>query len=54
MLYPLLVLLFFIAGMNTIKLETAAIFFLANLYLKQGITSEYVMIVFICMGLLEL
>ena len=33
-----------------IPLETAAIFFLANLFLKQGITSEYVMVDFICMG----
>ena len=29
-------------------LETAAIFFLANLFLKQGISSEYVMVDFIC------
>ena len=27
-----------------IPLETAAIFFLANLFLKQGISSEYVMV----------
>ena len=33
-----------------ILLETAAIFFLANLILKQSISSEYVMINFICMG----
>ena len=38
-----------------IPLETAAIFFLANLFfLKQGICSEYVMVDFICMGLLDL
>ena len=45
------------ADMNTdIPLEMAAIFFLANLYLKhsQGIRSEYVMINFICTGLLHL
>ena len=38
-----------------IQLETAAIFFfLANLSLKQGINSEYVMVGFICMGLIDL
>ena len=37
-----------------IALETAAIFFLANLFLKQGISLEYDMIDFICMGLLDL
>ena len=37
-----------------IPLETAAIFFLANLDLKQGISSEYVMVDVICMGLLDL
>ena len=31
-----------------IPLETTAIFFLANLFLKQGISSEYVMVDFIC------
>ena len=30
--------------------ETAAIFFLANLFLKKGINLEYVMVDFICMG----
>ena len=35
-------------------LETAAIFFLANLFLKQGISSEYVMVDFFCKGLLGL
>ena len=35
-------------------METAAIFFLANLLLKQGISSEYVMVDFICRGLLDL
>ena len=35
-----------------IPLETAAIFYLANLFLKQGISSEYVMVDF--MGKLEL
>ena len=39
------------AGMNNIPLETAAIFFLATLFLKRGISSEYVIIDFICMGL---
>ena len=37
-----------------IPLETAAIFFLANLFQKQGISSEYVTADFICMGLLGL
>ena len=38
-----------------IPLETAAIFiFLANLFLKQDISSEYVMVYFICMGKLGL
>ena len=37
-----------------IPLETAAIFFPANLFLKQGIISEYVMVNFICMDLLNL
>ena len=37
-----------------IALKTAAIFFLANLFLKQGISSEYVMVDFICIGLLGL
>ena len=47
----------FKADMNSdmyVILETAAIFFLANLYSKQGISSEYVMVDFICYGLLEL
>ena len=34
-----------------IPLETAAIFFLANLFLKQGISSKYD---FICIGILGL
>ena len=37
-----------------ILLKTAAIIFLANTDLKQGISSEYVMVNFICMGLLDL
>ena len=37
-----------------IPLETAAMFFLANLFPKQGISSEYVTADFICMGLLGL
>ena len=37
-----------------IPLETAVIFFLANLFPKQGISSEYVTADFICMGLLGL
>ena len=36
------------------RVETAAIFFQANLYLKQGISSEYVMVDFISMGLLDM
>ena len=32
----------------------AAIFFLSNVYLKQGIGSVYVMVDFICKGYLEL
>ena len=35
-------------------LETVAIFFLANLFLKQGISSEYVMVDLICTGKLGL
>ena len=35
-------------------LYTAAIFFLANLYLKRGISPEYIMVDFISMGLLDL
>ena len=36
------------ADLNSDKpLETAALFFLANLYLKQDISSEYVMVDFI-------
>ena len=45
------------AGMNSDMpvVETAAtFFFLANRYLKQGISSEYVMVDFICEGSLEL
>ena len=37
-----------------IPLETVAIFFLANLFLKQGIVSEYVMVDFIYIGKLGL
>ena len=37
-----------------IPVEMAVIFLLANLYLKQGISSEYVMVDFICMGLFDL
>ena len=33
-----------------IPLKTAVIFFLANLFLKQGIISEYVTADFICIG----
>ena len=36
-----------------IRLKTAAIFFLANLDLKQGISSEYVLVDYICMGILD-
>ena len=39
---------------NYIPQETTAIFFLANLFLKQGISSEYVMVDFICMSTLGL
>ena len=39
---------------SDIPLETAAIFILANLNFKQGISSEYVMVDFICMGLRDL
>ena len=42
-------LLHFKANMNSyILLQTAAIFFLSILYLKQGIDSVYVMVGFIC------
>ena len=37
-----------------IPLETAAIFFLANFYLNQGISSVNIMVDFICIGLLDL
>ena len=37
-----------------IPLDTVAIFFLANLFLKQGTSSEYVMVDFICMRKLGL
>ena len=37
-----------------LSLETAAIFFLANFFLQQGISSEYVMVDFICMGLFDM
>ena len=33
---------------SDIPLETAVIFFLANLYLKEGKNSEYVIVDFIC------
>ena len=49
------IVVFFKADMKSyIPLEEAAIFFLANLFLKQGISSEYVMFDFICMGKLGL
>ena len=39
------------ADMNSdILLQTAAIFFLSNIYLKQGIGSVYVIVDFICKG----
>ena len=39
------------ANMNSyIQLQTAAIFFLSSLYLKQGIDSVYVMVGFTCKG----
>ena len=39
------------ADMKSYKqLETAAIFFPAKLFLKQGISSEHVTVDFICMG----
>ena len=37
-----------------IPLETAPILFLANLFLKQGNSSEYGMVDFICIGKLGL
>ena len=33
-----------------IPVEMAALFFIANLFLKQGISSEYITVDFICMG----
>ena len=47
--------IFFISNLKAdmksyIPLDTAAIFFLANLFPKQGISSEYVTVDFICMG----
>ena len=45
------ILTVFKADMKSYKpLETAAIFFLANLFLKQGISSEYVTVDFIFIG----
>ena len=42
------------ADMNSdILLQTAAIIFLSNLYLKQGISSVYVIVDFICKEYLE-
>ena len=38
---------------SDISLETTAIFFQSNRNLKQGIDSVYVMVEFICMGLLD-
>ena len=41
----------FKAGMKSyMSLETAAIFFLAKLFPKHGISSEYVTVDFICTG----
>ena len=37
-----------------ISLETAAIFCQAEFFLQQGISSDYVMVDFICMGLLDI
>ena len=52
---PLNLLVTVKADMNSyIPLETAAIYFLAKLFLKHGISSEYVMVDFICMGLRDL
>ena len=43
------------ANVNSdIQMKTAAIFFLSNLYQKQGIGLVYVMVAFICIGFLEL
>ena len=54
-LFQVFLYLIFQAYMKSyIPLETAAIFILANLFLKQGISSEYVMVDFICMGKLGL
>ena len=39
---------------SDIRLEKAAIFFLSNLYLKQGVAYVNVMVDFICMSLLKL
>ena len=39
---------------SDIPLEMAAVFFLANLYLKHGIGLVYVMVDFICIGLIDL
>ena len=37
-----------------ISLERAAVYFLVNLFLQLGISSEYAMVDFICMGLFDL
>ena len=43
------------ADMNiNISLETETIFVLVNLFLQQGISSEYVMVDFICRDLLDM
>ena len=39
---------------NDIPMETTSIFFLANVYLNQGIDSGYVKVSFVCEGLIEL
>ena len=39
---------------SDIPLETAAMFFVADLYLKQGFGWVYIMVYFIIMGLLDM
>ena len=48
--YSTLILILKADMKSYIPLETAAIFFLANPFPKQGISSEYVTADFICMG----
>ena len=45
---------FLVGGTAYCFVDVTRYFFLANLFLQQGISSEYVMVDFICMGLLDI